>query len=93
MGAQGIVIAYLAAVNLLAFSLFGIDKRRARLGRWRVREATLLLAASVGGSVGALLGMRLFRHKTRKRRFTIGVPLILAAQVIAAVLLFRAFAR
>ena len=63
-----------------------VDKWKARKNRWRVRESTLLLIAALGGSVGSLLGMYLFRHKTRHLKFTLGIPLILAAQCIAAVL-------
>lgn len=66
---------YLAAVNVAAFFLYGADKARARRGAWRISEATLLTAAFLGGCVGALLGMQLFRHKTRHRTFQILVPL------------------
>ena len=59
------LIQALIAVNLLAFALYGIDKWKARHNRWRIPESTLLLFAACGGSVGALLGMYLFRHKTR----------------------------
>ena len=77
------VSVYLALVNLAAFALYGIDKRRAKRDRWRIPEATLLLSALLGGSIGALCGMYLFRHKTRKPRFSVGVPVILAAQLAA----------
>ena len=68
---------YLAAVNLAAFVLYGIDKYKARRGLWRIPESVLLFAASAGGSAGALLGMHVFRHKTKKPRFFIGVPVML----------------
>ena len=71
---------YLILVNLIAFALYGIDKRRAKQGAWRISEYTLLLVALLGGSLGALLGMRYFRHKTRHRKFRYGVPLILLLQ-------------
>lgn len=78
------VIIYLLAVNLLALALFALDKRRACRGQWRIPERTLLALAVAGGSPGAWLGMRLFHHKTRHRRFSIGVPLILLLQLAAA---------
>ncbi len=68
---------YLAAVNLAAFVLYGIDKYKARRGLWRIPESVLLFAAAAGGSAGALLGMHVFRHKTKKPRFFIGVPVML----------------
>jgi len=63
---------YLLAVNILAFVLFGVDKQKARRNKWRIPEKTLILSAVIGGSVGAILGMRFFHHKTRKARFAIG---------------------
>ena len=77
---------YLLIINALGFLLMLVDKWKARKNRWRVRESTLLLIAALGGSVGSLLGMYLFRHKTQHLKFTLGIPLILAAQCIAAVL-------
>ena len=82
---------YLAAINLVAFAAFGIDKRRARIGAWRIPEKTLLLLAVLGGSVGAWLGMTTFHHTTRKPLFSVGVPVILLLQ-IAAVLVMRRMA-
>lgn len=78
---------YLLIINALGFLLMLVDKWKARKNRWRVRESTLLLIAALGGSVGSLAGMYLFRHKTRHLKFTLGIPLILAAQCIAAVLI------
>lgn len=89
MGPKTIIWIYLAAANAAALAVYGADKRRARRGLWRVPEATLLLLAALGGSVGALAGMYLFRHKTRKPKFFLGVPAILAAQLAAAYLLLR----
>lgn len=73
---------YIVLSNLAAFLVYGIDKERARRHQWRISEKTLLGLALIGGSVGALAGMYLFRHKTRKVRFVIGVPVILAVQLI-----------
>lgn len=72
---------YLLEINLVALLLCAIDKVCARKNEWRVPEATLLLSAVLGGSGGLLLGMMLFRHKTKHKRFRIGVPLILLVQV------------
>ncbi|MBP3740747.1 MAG: DUF1294 domain-containing protein [Bacteroidales bacterium] len=80
-----LLLYYLLAVNLLTFATYGIDKYKARHARWRVREASLLLLAALGGSIGALLGMHLFRHKTQHKKFRYGVPLILLAQAAVAV--------
>ena len=78
---------YLLIINALGFLLMLVGKWKARKNRWRVRESTLLLIAALGGSVGSLLGMYLFRHKTLHLKFTLGIPLILAGQCIAAVLI------
>lgn len=80
-----LLLYYLLAVNLLTFATYGIDKYKARHARWRVREASLLLLAALGGSIGALLGMHLFRHKTQHKKFRYGVPLILLVQAAVAV--------
>lgn len=84
-----ILLIYLTVINLFALGAFGLDKRRAVRGRWRIPERTLFLLAAAGGSTGALLGMFLFHHKTQKPRFTIGIPLILAVQLLAAVMLLQ----
>ena len=85
------VICYLLIVNIIAFFLMGIDKKKAQTGAWRIPEKTLFLSALLGGGVGAIAGMQLFRHKTRHRSFVIGMPLILLAWVIllAALIYFR----
>ena len=72
---------YLIVINLVTFFIYGIDKLKAKRGKWRIPESMLLTLAVVGGSIGALLGMLVFRHKTKHKKFTIGVPLIIAAQV------------
>lgn len=86
----GALAVWLIAINLVTFAVYGADKRRARRGAWRVPEKTLFLLPLLGGSVGALLGMRVFRHKTKHWYFVWGVPAILLAQVaLAAWLLYR----
>lgn len=79
-----ILLVYLLLINAAAFLLMLADKRKARRGAWRIPEKTLLGAAVLGGSLGAIAGMYLFRHKTKHPRFYIGLPLILAAQLVAA---------
>lgn len=73
---------YLLLINALAFVLMLADKQKARKNRWRIPERTLMLTAALGGSIGALLGMYLFRHKTRHPKFTLGIPAILAVQLL-----------
>ena len=82
---------YFILVNLAAFFLMGSDKKRARKGLWRIPERTLFLAAALGGSAGAVLGMYIFRHKTRHWYFIIGMPLILLIQTGLAVWLMLSF--
>ena len=79
------LLGYLAAVNLLAFTVYGVDKRRAKKDKRRVPEKTLFLLAIIGGSVGALLGMYTFRHKTRHWYFVWGIPAILVIQIALTV--------
>lgn len=86
------VAVYLLAVNLLAFALMGIDKWKSkREGARRIRERTLFLWAVLGGSVGAILGMRVFHHKTKHWYFNWGMPLILVLQVALAIFLVVKF--
>lgn len=80
-----LLLLWLLCVNLAAFALMGWDKHRARTGGWRVKEATLFLAALLGGSLGAILGMQLFRHKTKHWYFKYGMPAILVFQLALAV--------
>ena len=83
------VLLILAAVNLLAFALYGIDKLKAKKGAWRIPESTLLLVAFLGGSLGALLGMELFRHKTKHAKFKVLVPLFLILHIALGVYIFK----
>lgn len=72
---------YLLVVNTLTFLLYGIDKYKAKKARWRISEATLLMMAVIGGSIGAWAGMRLWHHKTLHKKFKYGIPLIILLQV------------
>lgn len=82
-----LIILYLIAVNALGFLLMLADKHRARKNLWRIPERTLIGTAIIGGSLGSLLGMYIFRHKTRHPKFTVGIPVILLLQVIIVALL------
>lgn len=82
------VIIYLLIINVITFLIYGLDKWKAKKDKWRVPEKTLLLLAVIGGSIGALLGMRVFRHKTKHVKFLIGVPVILILQVAAVWFMF-----
>lgn len=88
-----LLIYYLLLINAAGLLLMLVDKWKAKKNRWRVRESTLLLVAALGGSVGSLLGMYLFRHKTLHLKFTLGIPLILAAQCIAVVTVMALMAK
>ena len=82
-----IILGYLLAVNITSFLLYGIDKYKAKKGRWRISEAILLLMAVIGGSIGAWAGMRLWHHKTMHKKFKYGIPVIIILQVALAVYL------
>ena len=79
---ENMLVVYLVLVNIAAFGMYGMDKRKAIRKQWRIPEAQLLAVAAIGGSAGALLGMQFFHHKTRKWKFKIGVPVFLALQLI-----------
>ena len=76
------LLYYIVGVNILAFLVYGIDKWRAKKGKWRISEATLLLLAVIGGSIGAWLGMKVWHHKTMHKKFKYGIPAILIIQII-----------
>lgn len=79
------ITIYLVTINLLAFLAMLIDKKKAEKGRWRIKEATLLTMALIGGSIGSIVGMYTFRHKTQKARFFIGIPVIIVLQILLIV--------
>lgn len=87
-GGWTVLLVWLAVINLLTFIVYGADKRRARKGKWRVPEKTLFLLPLLGGSIGALLGMRVFHHKTKHWCFVWGIPAILLAQIALAVWIY-----
>ncbi len=79
------LVIYLVVVNLLGFAMMGIDKARARKRAWRIPEAHLMIVALIGGSVGSILGMWMFRHKTKHWYFAYGLPVILILQIAIVV--------
>ena len=75
------LIYYLLAINAVAFIIYGIDKYKAKKAKWRISEATLLLLAVLGGSIGAWMGMKVWHHKTMHKKFKYGIPAILLIQI------------
>lgn len=80
-----IISGILLTLNLLTFIIYGIDKFKAKKAKWRIPESTLLFLAVFGGSIGAWLGLQVWRHKTQHKKFYIGIPMILTLQVIATI--------
>lgn len=80
---EKIFIIYLAIISIITFAVFGIDKLKAIKDKWRIPEKVLFLLSIIGGSVGAMLGMYTFRHKTKKPLFKFGIPAILIVQIVA----------
>ena len=76
------LLYYLIVINIVTFLVYGIDKWKAKQGSWRISEATLLILAVIGGSIGALLGMKIWHHTTMHQKFKYGLPLILIIQII-----------
>lgn len=87
-----IILIYLAAVNLVTFVMYGIDKYKAKKAKWRIPEATLLLMAAIGGSIGARVGMQVWHHKTLHKKFKYGVPVIFLLQIALTFYLYNNFA-
>ena len=75
------LVCYLLAINAVTFIVYGIDKHKAKKTKWRISEATLLLLAVLGGSVGAWVGMKVWHHKTMHKKFKYGIPAILLIQI------------
>ena len=82
-------LIYLIGINLAGFIIMGVDKKRAIRGAWRISEASLFFTALLGGSLGCILGMQHFRHKTKHWYFKYGMPAILVVQVLLFALLFK----
>ena len=86
-----LIIYGLLALNLITFITYGIDKRKAKKSRWRISESSLLLLALCGGSVGAWLGLKVWRHKTQHKKFYIGIPVIMVVHFALFYLIIREF--
>lgn len=84
-------IIYLIVINIIAFLSMYIDKRRAKMEKWRIKEHTLFILALLGGSIGAIAGMYIFRHKTKKAKFFLGFPVILIIQILLGFMIYNDF--
>ena len=84
-----LLFLYLFLINALACVLMLVDKKKAIKNHWRIPERTLLGIAAIGGSLGAVIGMKLFRHKTKQLRFSIGLPCMLAVHTILLIMLLQ----
>lgn len=84
-----LIFIYVVFINMLLFALISIDKQKAKLNQWRISEKTLFILAIIGGSVGGIIGMYTFRHKTKHLKFTLGFPAIILFQVIVICLFFN----
>ena len=84
-----LLVAYVTIINTLAFIVYGIDKLKAKKGKWRIPESTLLLLAIIGGSIGAWFGIKVWHHKTLHKKFKYGIPLIVIIQIAIAIYIFR----
>ena len=82
MNAFQLIIIYIIAINIISFIVMGVDKRKAQKRAWRIPESTLFVLAIIGGSIGSILGMHLFHHKTRHGYFLYGMPAILVVQIL-----------
>jgi uncharacterized membrane protein YsdA (DUF1294 family) len=83
------IFFYLAIINLATFIVYAVDKYKAIHEQWRISEATLMTMSAVGGSLGGLLAMYTFRHKTKKKKFTVGLPVMLSIQAVLVLLLLE----
>ena len=81
------ILIYLLVINLITFLAMYIDKKRAKWGKWRIKESTLFTLVLLGGGIGGIAGMYTFRHKTKKPRFVIGFPAIIIIEIICAIMI------
>ena len=87
MNAITLILVYLIVINLISFITMGVDKSKARKRSWRIPESTLFVLALIGGSIGSIVGMHLFRHKTKHWYFLYGMPAILIIQILIVIIL------
>ena len=83
-------LSYLIFINIITFMVYGIDKLKAKKGKWRIPESTLLLLAIVGGSIGSWCGVKVWHHKTMHKKFRYGIPLIMTIQIVIIIYLSNA---
>ena len=81
------IVVYLVIVNIIGFLAMYLDKQKAKKGSWRIQEKTLMILTALGGGIGTLTGMYVFRHKTKKLKFTIGIPVIIIAEILLVIVL------
>ena len=87
------ILLYLLIINIIGFLIMYIDKRKAKKGKWRIKEWTIMLITLLGGGIGTIAGMYTFRHKTKKLKFTIGLPTILITEIVLAIYLYINFSK
>lgn len=85
------IVIYLVAINILGFLAMYLDKQKAKKGSWRIQEKTLFMLTVLGGGIGTLTGMYVFRHKTKKLNFVIGIPVILIAEILLVIVSYFQF--
>ncbi len=85
------IVIYLVVINILGFLAMYLDKQKAKKGSWRIQEKTLFMLTVLGGGIGTLTGMYVFRHKTKKLNFVIGIPVILIAEILLVVVSYFQF--
>lgn len=88
MNQSYLIFSYLIIVNFITFILYAIDKWKAQHHKWRINENLLIILAFVGGSIGALLAMKIFHHKTKHKKFRIAVPIILFFQIVLTIIMY-----
>ena len=82
------IYIYIVVINALALALMLIDKYKAKKNLWRIPEATLLGISAIGGSLGAIIGMRLFHHKTKHLKFSVGLPILLVIHILLGIIVY-----
>ena len=79
------ILLYLLMINLIGFFMMWSDKRKAKKGKWRIPEQTLFIITALGGGIGTIAGMYTFRHKTKKLKFTVGLPVLMILEIVAII--------
>lgn len=85
------IIIYFICINIIGFFIMWLDKQKAKKGKWRIKEQTLFYITVLGGGIGTIIGMYLFRHKTKKLRFTIGFPAIVVSEIILIIYIIEKY--